>query len=114
MENMRMPELRALTRERRLRSYSRLRKAELIAFLQDNAPQETRVHSACPVEAPRRLLPPQMSTWDPRGSQALAGPWEPIDDRLRPTTKATQPEGLLVPCSMELEAPLTRRQLKCR
>ena len=33
-ENLRMPELRALTRERRLGCYSRLRKAELIAFLQ--------------------------------------------------------------------------------
>ena len=37
MENMRMPELKALTRERGLRCYSRLRKAKLIAFLQDNA-----------------------------------------------------------------------------
>ena len=38
MENnyktLRMPELKALTREHRLRGYSRLRKAELIAFLQ--------------------------------------------------------------------------------
>ena len=33
-ENFRMPELKALARERRLRGYSRLRKAELIAFLQ--------------------------------------------------------------------------------
>ena len=31
-----MTELRALARERGLRGYSRLRKAELIAFLQDN------------------------------------------------------------------------------
>ena len=37
---MRMPELKALAREHRLRGYSRLRKAELIAFLQDNAPQK--------------------------------------------------------------------------
>ena len=36
---MRMPELKALTRKRRLRGYSQLRKAELIAFLQDNEPQ---------------------------------------------------------------------------
>ena len=36
MENMRMTESRDLTRERGLRGYSRLRKAELIAFLQDN------------------------------------------------------------------------------
>ena len=36
MENMRMTELRALARERELRGYSKLRKAELIAFLRDN------------------------------------------------------------------------------
>ena len=34
-----MPEITALAREHRLRNYSRLRKAELIAFLQDNEPQ---------------------------------------------------------------------------
>ena len=34
-ETLRMPELKALARERKLRGYSRLRKAELIAFLQD-------------------------------------------------------------------------------
>ena len=39
---MRMPELKALTRGRRLRGYSRLRKAELIAFLQDNEHQALR------------------------------------------------------------------------
>ena len=33
-ETLRMPELKALARERKLRGYSRLRKAELIAFLQ--------------------------------------------------------------------------------
>ena len=33
-ENLRMPELKALARERRLRGYSQLRKAGLIAFLQ--------------------------------------------------------------------------------
>ena len=36
MENMRMPELKALVRERGLRGYSQLRKAELIAFPQNN------------------------------------------------------------------------------
>ena len=48
-----MPELKALARERRLRGYSRLRKAELIAFLQDNAPQE--------LQATRRQRPPPSS-----------------------------------------------------
>ena len=33
MENMRMPELKALVREYRLRSYSRLRKTELIELI---------------------------------------------------------------------------------
>ena len=33
-ETLRMPELKALARERRLRGHSRLRKAELIGFLQ--------------------------------------------------------------------------------
>ena len=33
---MRMPELKALAKECRLRGYSHLRKAELIALLQDN------------------------------------------------------------------------------
>ena len=35
-ETLRIPELKALARERRLRGYSRLRKADLIAFLQNN------------------------------------------------------------------------------
>ena len=32
-ENMRMPELKSLTRDRGLRNYSRMRKAELVPFL---------------------------------------------------------------------------------
>ena len=36
---MRMPELRALAREIGLKGYSQLRKAELIALLQDNEHQ---------------------------------------------------------------------------
>ena len=39
-ETLRMPELKALTREHRLRAYSRLRKAELIAFLHDEDRQQ--------------------------------------------------------------------------
>ena len=32
-ENMRVPELKSLARDRGLRNYSRMRKAELVAFL---------------------------------------------------------------------------------
>ena len=49
---MRITKLKALTRDRGLRNYSRMRKAELVALLQNNPPPA-----------------PQMSTW------------EPIDDR---------------------------------
>ena len=52
---MKVTELKALARERGLRGYSRLRRAELVALLQNNPPP-----------------PSQMSTW------------EPIDDRFRP------------------------------
>ena len=38
-ETLRMLELKALARERRLRNYSWLRKAELIAFLQNSEHQ---------------------------------------------------------------------------
>ena len=67
-----MPELKALTRECRLRGYSRLRKAELIALLQDNEHQAQRrppprqTHTRAP-EGPEAAPPVptlQMSTWE--------------------------------------------------
>ena len=82
---MRMSELKALTRERRLRGYSQLRKTELIAFLQDNEHQAQRPSPP----------PPQMSTWELEHEQE-------------------QPKGPLVPRSTELEAPLMKSQLKHR
>ena len=53
-ENMRLTELKALARDRGLRNYSRMRKSELVALLQNNPPPA-----------------PQMSTWDSRGSRGL-------------------------------------------
>ena len=80
MENnyktLKRPELKALARESGLRGYSQLRKADLIAFLQNN----------------ERWV--QMSTWELQR--------EPQDEV---QTEARQPE---------LEAPLTKRQLKHR
>ena len=61
-ETLRIPELKALARERRLRNYSRLRKAELIAFLQNNE---------CQAQGQ------QMSLWKPQRE---------------PQTEARQPE----------------------
>ena len=68
---MKVVELKALARDRGLRNYSRLRRAELVALLQNNPPP------APWAPVPRRPLPPsQMSTW------------EPMDDRLRPDRPA--------------------------
>ena len=75
-ETLRMPELKALAREHGLRGYSQLRKADLIAFLQNNERQA------------------QMSTLEPQR-----------EPQSKVQTEARQPE---------LEAPLTKRQLKCR
>ena len=75
-ETLRMPELKALAREHGLRGYSQLRKADLIAFLQNNE---------------RRA---QLSAWEQQR--------EPQGEA---QTEARQPE---------LEAPLTKRQLKHR
>ena len=58
-ETLRMPELKALARERRLRGYSRLRKAELIAFLQKD--EEDRRQEEPPTQRPE-LEVPQPST----------------------------------------------------
>ena len=43
-ENMRVPELKSLARDRGLRNYSRMRKAELVAFLQNNGTPEDPFH----------------------------------------------------------------------
>ena len=58
-ETLRMPELKALAREHRLRNYSQLRKAELIAFLQNNEHQARSVGKAQAQRPP--APPPQMS-----------------------------------------------------
>ena len=47
-ETLRMLELKAFTRERRLRGYSRLRKADLIALLQNNEQRQQRPPSPPP------------------------------------------------------------------
>ena len=62
---MRMPELKSLARERRLRGYSRMRKAELVALLQNNPPPGQSRASAAPTPHTRPPPPPQMSTWEP-------------------------------------------------
>ena len=85
MENMRMPELKALARERGLRGYSRLRKAELIELIRNNQGPFHSWEPNRPPQPTRPPPPPPTQTWKPQ--------------------TATQ---------LELEAPLTKRQLKHR
>ena len=56
-ENVRMPELKSLTRERRLRNCSQMRKAELVALLQNSSPPGQSRASTSP--------PPPTQTWEP-------------------------------------------------
>ena len=66
---MRVSELKSLAREHRLRGYSRMRKAELVALLQNGPP---------PGQSRTRTSPtPPTQTW------------EPIDDR-RPRKPSPQ------------------------
>ena len=55
---MRMPELKSLARECRLRNYSRMRKAELVALLQNNPPPGQSHASAAPTPQTRPSPPP--------------------------------------------------------
>ena len=64
---MRMSELKSLARDRRLRNNSRMRKAELVALLQNSGTPE----------GPRTPAPHIRPPPPPPPSQT----WEPIDDR---------------------------------
>ena len=73
-ENMRMPELKSLAREHRLRGYSRMRKAELVALLQNSPPPGQSHASTSPTPHTRPPPPPQMSTWEPIDDRKLRKP----------------------------------------
>ena len=57
-ENMRVLELKALARDRGLKNYSWMRKAELVALLQNNPPplQSGGLRAAAPTPHTRLLL----------------------------------------------------------
>ena len=75
---MRMPELKSLARDRGFRNYSRMRKAELVALLQNSPPPGQSRASAAPT--PRTRPPPPPPPTQTR---------EPIDDR-RPRKPSPQ------------------------
>ena len=89
-KNRRMPELKSLTRERRLRGYSRMRKAELVALLQNSPPPGQSHASTSPT-------PPTQ-------------PWEPIDDR-RPRKPSPQEMDIFEQQGMSKSRPQVKGKL---
>ena len=85
-ENMRVMELKALTRDLGLKNYSRMRKAELVSLLQNNSQTAPRTRQSRPTRPPPP--PPQMS---PSGAPQRGATWEPIGDRRQrqPTQQET-------------------------
>ena len=71
---MRMPELKSLARNRGLRNYSRMRKAELVALLQNSPPPGQSHTSTSPTPHTRPPPPPQKSTWEPINERKLRKP----------------------------------------
>ena len=84
---MRMPELKSLAREHRLRGYSRMRKAELVALLQNNPPPGQSHASTSPTQT-----------------------WEPIDDR-RPRKPSPQEMDIFEQQEMSKSRPQVKGKL---
>ena len=87
---MRMPELKALARDRGLRNYSRMRKAELVALLQNSPPPGQSLAITSPT-------PPTQT-------------WEPIDDR-RPRADTQQEMDIVEQREMSKSRPQVKTKL---
>ena len=87
---MKMPELTSLTRERRLRGYSQMRKAELVALIQNSPPPGQGHASTSPT-------PPTQT-------------WEPTDDR-RPRKPSPQEMDIFEQQEMSKSRPQLKGKL---
>ena len=95
-ENMRIPKLKSLARDRGLRNYSRMRKAELVALLRNNGiPEGPRAPT--PRTRPPPPLPPTQT-------------WEPIDDR-RPGKPSPQVMDIFEKQEMSKSRPQVKGKL---
>ena len=93
---MRVPELKSLDRDCRLRNYSRMRKAELVALLQNSGtPEGPRT----PAPHIRPLPPPPP-----------ARTWEPIDDR-KPGKPSSQEMDVFEQQKMRKSRPQVKTKL---
>ena len=93
---MRMPELKSLARDRGLRNYSRMRKAQLVALLQNSGtPEGPRAPAPC--TRPPSPPPPTQT-------------WEPIDDR-RPRKPSPQEMDIFEQQEMSKSRPQVKSKL---
>ena len=90
---MRVPELKSLARDRGLRNYSRMRKAEWVAFLQNSPPPGQSRSSTSPT-------PPTPPTQT----------WEPIDDR-KPRKPSLQEMDIFEQQEMSKSRPQVKGKL---
>ena len=102
---MRVTELKALARDRGLRNYSRMRKAELVALLQNNPSPAPRTRPPRPTRPPPP--PAQMS---PYGESPRGATWEPIDDR-RPRRPSPQEMDIFEQQEMSKSRPQVKSKL---
>ena len=72
MENMRVPDLKALAKERGLRRYSKLRKAELIALLIAQATPPLPAPRTRPPKPTRPPPPPPPNSQEQEENQSTA------------------------------------------
>ena len=93
---MRMPELKSFARERRLRNYSRMRKATLVALLQKSGTPEGPRAPAPHIRPPPP--PPPTRTW------------EPIDDR-KPRKPSSQEMDIFEQQEMSKSRPQVKTKL---
>ena len=102
---MRMPELKSLARERRLRGYSQMSKAELVASLQNSHPPAPRTRP------PRLTSPPTPSPrMSPSGAPPRGATWEPIDHR-RPRAHTQQEMDIFEQQEMSKSRPQVKSKL---
>ena len=74
-------ELNALARDCGLRNYYRMRKAELVALLQNNPPPAQSRGPRAPAPTSHTRPPPPPPQMSPSGASPRGTTWEPIDDR---------------------------------
>ena len=107
---MRVMELKALARDRGLRNYSRMRKAELVVLLQNNPPPSRSGGPRATAQTPCTRPPPPPPQMSPSGASLRSATWEPIDDR-RPRKPTQQEMDILEQWEMSKSRPQVKSKL---